>query len=190
LAGRGQESVPAPIPAGSRREPLFPRDVLDRWSDLMAGARLRPAYDETFLNWLFAEMGATTSRGELVGRLVRDGDDRVLGWYVTYLHPTRISRVMQIVARPPDVGVVLDHLFEHAQEHGTPMVAGRLDPLLVRAAWDRPLFLLRDLKDLVHTRSPEILTAIKLGQSALSPMDVEAWMGHHITDERAGPPRA
>jgi hypothetical protein len=179
LGGRGQ-AVKASDPVLGTTEPLTARHVVDHGPELMGRARVRVEYDEPFLDWLFAEMASVTGRGELVRRLVRGPDGTVLGWHVSFLHPTRISRVLQVVARERDTGAVLDHLFAEAREHGTPAVRGRLEPQLLPALWERPCLLLRETRDLVHTHDPALLDAIRLGEAVFTPMDGEAWMGSHL----------
>jgi len=77
-------------------------------------------------------------------------------------------------------GIVLDHLFGEASRYGTPAVRGRLESWLLPALWERPCLLLRETRDLVHTRDPQLLEPIRLGEALFTPMDGEAWMGHHL----------
>jgi hypothetical protein len=185
LGGRGQ-AVAATGPApGTTVEPLTARHVVELGPELSGPARVRVDYDEPFLRWLFGEMEAVSGRGELVRRLVRGPDGRALGWYVAFVHPTRFTRVLQVVAPACDAGLVLDHLFAEAEEHGTPAVRGRVEPHLLPALWERPCLLLRETRDLAHSHDPALLDAIRLGDALLSPMDGEAWMGHHL-DPRSG----
>ena len=128
LGGRGQAVTATDPAAGTTVEPLTARHVVEHGPELASRARMRVAYDEPFLEWLVGEMQAVTGRGELVRRLVRGPDGRVLGWHVSFLHRTRVSRVLQVVARDGATGVVLDHLFDEAARCGTPAVRGRLSP--------------------------------------------------------------
>jgi hypothetical protein len=180
LGGRGQVVEATEPMAGTTTEPLTARHVVEHGPELTGGARVRVDYDEAFLEWLFAEMASVTGRGELVGRLVRGADGRALGWYVGFFHPTRFSRVLQVVAPARHTGTVLDHLFAEAERRGTPAVRGRVETQLLPALWERPCLLLRETRDLVHTRDPALLDAIRLGDAVVTPMDGEAWMGHHL----------
>ena len=130
---------------------------------------------------LSAEMPAVRSRGELVKRLIRDGD-RVLGWYVAYLQRWGLSQVMQIPARNRDVAGVLDHLFHDAQSAGVAALTGQLGPSLFEALPQRSrrCFLHLSANFLVHSRNPEVLNPILLGQAMITRMDGERWMGHHL----------
>lgn len=98
--------------------------MLEHLPSVSQRRRLYPDYDELFLAWLFDEMAQVRSRGELVKRLIRNREDRVLGWYVAYLQHRGLSQVMQIAARERDAQAVLDHLFYDAQSAGVAALAG------------------------------------------------------------------
>jgi hypothetical protein len=143
-------------------------------------SRLRPAYDEPFVEWLFAELAAVESRGTVIARLVRTPRGRVVGWYVYYLRRGGVSDVLQVVAAPRTVDRVLDDLFAHAERSGAALLRGRLEPLLVDALGRRRCLLRYNGGALVHSRDPEILRAIASGEALLTRLDGEWWMGHHL----------
>lgn len=178
LGGEWQALEPSSRRTATRSEPLTPSDVLTHLPRLAPDARLRPDYDEPFLTWLFLEMAAVTGLGTLAARLVHDAEDRVLGWYVAHLHPRHPSRVLQIVASEADADRVVDHLFKDARLSGTPVLQGRLEPLLFRTLWERRCQLWWGNRDLLHSRDQNLITATLLGKSIVTRMDGEAWMGH------------
>jgi hypothetical protein len=169
-------TVPEP---STRAEMLTPRAVLDHLPSITDHLLLRPLYDEVFLEWLFQEMAEVTALGTLTRSLVRDQRGRVLGWYVAYFKLGGIGQVMQIAARERDIGTVVDHLFRHAREDGVAILSGQLEPPLFEPLSQRHCFLHRLSGNLlVHSRDPEIVGSILLGQALLSRMDGERWMGH------------
>jgi hypothetical protein len=163
-------------------EDLTPQALLEHLPSVSRHRRLHPNYDEEFLAWLFREMAAVRSRGELVKRLIHDREDRVLGWYVAYLQPRGLSEVMQIAARERDAQAVLDHLFHDAQSAGVAALAGQFEPALFEALAERRrrCFLHLSANFLVHSRHSEVLTPILLGEAMVTRMDGERWMGHHL----------
>jgi hypothetical protein len=166
----------------TRAEDLTPRALLEHLPSIAQHRSLCPNYDEPFLAWLFNEMAAVRSRGQLVKRLIRDREDRVLGWYVAYLQRRGLSQVMQIAAKERDTQAVLDHLFHDAQDAGVAALAGQYEPFLFEALaqrWRR-CFLHLSANLLVHSRNPEVLTPVLLGQAMITRMDGERWMGHHL----------
>jgi hypothetical protein len=162
-------------------EPLTPELVVEHLPALAAGVRIRPDYDTRSLTWLFDEMCAVTTRGELAACLVRDEAGAVLGWYLAYFDPQRICRVMQLVARPAGAGAVLDRLIAHAESRAAVAVAGRLEPQLAGAVWERPMLLRRIGRDVVHARDPELLRALMGAEALVTALEGETWMGHQST---------
>jgi hypothetical protein len=165
----------------TRDEELAPRALLDHLACLTDGLRLRPDYDEEFLDWLFAEMSAVTSRGALVRRLVSAPDGRVLGWYVAYLPAGGVGELVQLVAPDDDVDAVLEHLLHDAWRSGVTLLRGRLEPRLFESAARRGWYLRPSgARVLVHARDPEVTAALALGQALLTRMEGPWWMGHFV----------
>jgi hypothetical protein len=164
----------------TRAEDLTPRALLEHLPSITDQLRLRPDYDEAFLEWLFREMARVTVLGNLTKCLIRDQHGRVLGWYVVYLKRGGVGQVMQIAARERDVEAVIEHLFHHAQRRGVAALTGHLEPSLF-GPLQRRCFLHRLSGNvLIHSRNPEIAGSILLGQALLSRMDGELWMGYPI----------
>lgn len=161
-----------------QREPLTPEALLEHLPSVLRETRVVPDYSEAFLHWLFSEMAAVRTRGTLARCLVRD-HDHVLGWYISYLQPDGIGQVMQIAAADSDMPAVLDHLFHHAQSSGTAALEGRLDARLFEPLAGRRCVLRYGTRVLAHSQAPELLRAVALGQSFVTRMDGEWWMGHH-----------
>jgi hypothetical protein len=160
-------------------EELTPRALIQCQAEVLGNARLRVDYDERFLAWLFREMAAVPTRGMLVRRLLRQ-DDGLLGWYVGYLKPRGLSRVMAIQATRGSLGTVLDHLFADAWDSGSDAVEGRVEPSLYEPLARRRCWTHHTARALLHSRDPDVLAALSLGRSALTRLDGEFWMGHHI----------
>jgi hypothetical protein len=165
----------------TRAEDLTPQALLEHLPSILQHRLLHPSYDERFLAWLFREMATVRSRGELVKRLIRDGD-RVLGWYVAYLQRRGLSQVMQIAARDRDAPAVLDHLFHDAQSARVAALTSQLEPSLFEALSQRSRRCLLHLSAnfLLYSRDPAVINPILPGQAMITRMDGERWMGHHL----------
>jgi hypothetical protein len=170
---------PPEMPAGVHAEELTPRALTQYQAEVLRNARLWVNYDEPFLEWLFREMAAVRTRGLLVRRLLRR-EDRLLGWYVAYLKPGGVSQVMDLKATRGQIGTVLDCLFADAWDSGADAVEGRLEPALYEPLGTRRSLLRHGERALFHSRDSDVLAAISLGRSALTRLDGEYWMGHHI----------
>jgi len=169
---------PSEAAADVEIEELTPRALIEHRPEVLGDARLWVDYDEPFLEWLFGEMAAVRTRGQLTGRLLRQ-DDRVLGWYVVYMRPRGLSQVMQVAATKGELGTVLDRLFADAWRGGAAALEGRLEPALYEPIYRRRCVLRYSTRALFRSGDPELAAAISLGRSALTRLDGEWWMGHH-----------
>jgi hypothetical protein len=135
-------------------EELTPRALLQCHVEVLGNARLRVKYDEFFLDWLFREMAAVPTRGTLVRAALLRHEDRLLGWYVGYLKPRGLSRVMDIQATRGKLGTVLDYLFADAWDSGSDAVEGRLEPSLYEPLSSRGRWLHYTARALFHSLRP------------------------------------
>jgi hypothetical protein len=164
-----------------RGEDLTPALLVASLPAITERLRLHPDYDEAYLSWLFRELAAVRTRGELVGRMVRDEMDRVLGWYVYYLKRGGVSQVLQIAAKEREAGRVVDDLFRHASTNGSSALQGRLEPHLREPLANRRCYLhSTGNRSLVAAREPAVLEAIAFGGALLTRLEGEWWMGHHL----------
>lgn len=161
-------------------EPLTPQLFVEQLSAFDRSFRLIPAYDAESAAWLLREAATVSARGRLASMLVRDEDGHVLGWFVAYLRPGGISQVLQLAAPRRAVGAVLDHLLWQAHEAGSAAVQGRVEPHLLAELRARRCLMRRTEWALAHG-DPAALAAMAFGQSAVSRLDGEWWMGHHLT---------
>jgi Acetyltransferase (GNAT) domain len=177
LISSAARGVIAPAPAPGAEEPLTPAALLESLPRVARRLALRPAYDERFLEWLFAELRRVKGRGEPVARLVRNERGRPIGWYVYYLRPGWRSEVLQVAAGGErDLGGVLDHLLAHAYAHGSAAVRGRLEPGMPHALAGRRCFLWYRGGTLVHARDPDLLAAIGSDQALITRLEGDAWL--------------
>jgi hypothetical protein len=176
----------APRAASGAMEELTPRTLLGVVADFDARFGLRPAYDEAYLEWLFAELLRTRERGRLVARLVRGGAGRPLGWFLYYLQPGWRSEVLQIAAPGErEFGTVLDHLLAHAHAHGSAAVRGRLEPGLVEPVVRRRCLLWPRGGTLAHARDPDVLCALGSPRALVTRLDGNDWFGGLPVDRTA-----
>jgi len=166
-------------------ETLTAEGLVEQLPAVTAGLRLYPDYDAGYLQWLFRELDRATHHGSLVRYLVRDGD-RVLGWYVYFLQPGSVSRVLQVAASDKDVDPVLDHLFDHAYRGGAAALDGRVEPRLLEPLSRRHCILRYIGGAMMHSRGPELLGAMVSRHTLLTRMDGEWWATPPNPEARAG----
>jgi hypothetical protein len=177
-AGRRATRPPPPEDADPATE-LSAEAFLRQLPEVLGDARLHLDYDEAFLGWLFSEMAAVRERGELVRRCVtRNG--RLAGWYVAYLEPGGVGQVMQVAAAKGALERVLDELFAEAWRAGAAALEGRLETNLFEPLSRRRCVIRPGERVLVHSANPEVQAAVGNGQTFLTRLDGEWWMGHHL----------
>jgi hypothetical protein len=176
LAAKTGKYFCAPHRSGTSTELLTPGLVLEHLPVVTRSLRLFPAYDEEYLDWLFAELHHNRTWGEPVQRLVRDVNGRVLGWYVYFLLPGHGCQVVHVAARDRHAGDVLDALFGDAVEHGGAGVQGRVEPRLLGALAERGSLFRFSARSLVHSRDPELLAVLAAGQALLTRLEGDWWM--------------
>jgi hypothetical protein len=144
--------------------------VVEQLPDIASRLRLRPDYDEQFLDHLFGEVEAKF--GRLVRRIVRRAR-RPLGWYAYVPTPGGVARLLHMAAREREGSAVLDDLLEQARGEGAAVVAGRHDPHLTEALYGRLPVLGFARRPVLHSHDPEILAALSSGDSLLTQLDGE-----------------
>jgi hypothetical protein len=163
-----------------RVEELTPELLVAETKKLGSAFRLHPDYDVAFAEWLFRELAAVRSRGDVLRSIVRSDDGRVRGWYVAYVRKGAVCDSIQVAATERVTDVVLDHLFREAALRGAAAVRGRLERRLLPALSVRTRLLRYTGSALAHSRSPEIMHVLRSSSALLTRMDGEWWMGHHL----------
>jgi hypothetical protein len=166
----------APQPTATTDEPLTPELLLEHMPSVTRSLRLVPDYDLAFLRWLFSELHNNRTWGTPHQRLVRDQDDRVLGWYVYFALVDEGCQVLQIAAQARHAGTVLDSLFAHAVRHGGAAVQGRVEAHILAPLAHRGSLFRFSPRSLVHSPDPGLLGTITSGHALLTRLEGEWWM--------------
>ena len=176
LSSKALEYFARPDRHGRTTEPLTPRLLLEHLPDVTKSLRLVPAYDEPYLDWLFAELPYNRTWGRPVSQLVRDADGRVLGWYVYYLLVGAGCQVVHVAARDRHAGDVLEVLFADAIDRGGAGVQGRVEPRILGALAHRGALFRFSARSLVHSHDPEVLAVLASNQALLTRLEGDWWM--------------
>jgi hypothetical protein len=143
-------------------------------------AVLRPVYDVETLRNLLADSNQPLHDGRVHAALLRLSDGRVAGWFVYAFDRTGMGEVLQIAAQESYLSDVGYHLFSHACRNGVAALAGRLEPHSSKAISGRlGLLSRREHAMLVHSRDPQILSAIHLGRAFISRLEGEWCLRFH-----------
>jgi Acetyltransferase (GNAT) domain len=163
--------------AGLQEDTLDADTMLSHLPEVLRGYALQPAYDAQSLSWLLEQTARKTRHGRLRARVVRDGKQRLLGWYLYFVQAGGVSEVVQVAAMNGSFDLVLRGLLADAWRLGAAAVRGRLDPRFAREFSDRHCWLRTEgTWTLVHSPHPEILAAIHQGDAFLSRLEGEWWL--------------
>jgi hypothetical protein len=156
---------------------LDPVTLVTHLREVMSGHALQPAYDARSLAWLLDQTARRTRYGKLRARAVRDGERRLIGWYLYHVQAGGVSEVVQLAARSGSFDRVLQRLLADAWRHGAVAVQGRLEPRYAQELSNRHCWLRRARSwTLVHSRHADIMTAIQQGDAFLSRLEGEWWL--------------
>lgn len=164
-------------PDGLSAETLSGKD-LKACIELVRKRDLVPVYDETSAQWMLDTLDKRKDKGELSSVVVRDANDKMVGWYVYYAHAGDVANVMQMGACPGWEGKVLGHLFEAARHSRAVAVSGHVDPqFFAQLGKNNALFHHNGTSWLlVHSRRSDVMRAVESCRTFLSPMEGEWWI--------------
>src|SRR5258708_20503415 len=77
---------------------LQPATLRAHLPEVLPRSALPPVYDAPSLAWLLDQTARKTRFGRLRSRAVRDGEQRLIGWYLYYVWAGGVSEVVQIAA--------------------------------------------------------------------------------------------
>jgi hypothetical protein len=176
---RGRNAVPFDV------HPVDAADFGSAARRLTEAFQLRPVYDASYLEWLFAQLrrlAAETpvfpdrvARGRLDVGLVTVGD-REAGAYVCQIRRRGACRVLAAVCTEADAPTLLAAIRSRAEAGRAAAVFGRVEPHLLAALWERRTFLrFGGGRMLVRSADPELERAPALGRALLTRLDGEWW---------------
>jgi hypothetical protein len=153
--------------------------LLQCQSEFRNGYSLWPEYNVQSLQWLLGFMNHMPARGHLRKVVVRDdsqkdGNQKILGWYIYYVKPGAVGEVVQIGSAAKSTKDILDHLFYDATEQGVIALHGVVDSRRMADFSDKNCFFTcRGGWALAHSRKPELLETLERGEGFLSRLDGE-----------------
>lgn len=137
---------------------------------------VHPAWGAPELGWMLDMAALNTIDGPLTLRQVRDENGKLAGCSVFYARPGGVARMLNILARPGQEGVVVADLLAHADAIGCVGVQGMAQPFLMEALCRRKgmSFVPRGFY-CISTRDPAIVDAARRGDVYLGGLLGEDW---------------
>jgi hypothetical protein len=138
------------------------------------GYSLWPEYDAASLGWLLSFLERRCAHGELRKVLVRDEDQKAIGWYIYYVVRGGVGEVVQLGGDQKFTKEILEHLFQDALEQGVIAVHGAVDLRHMADFSDKGcLFTCRGGWTLAKSKNEQILTVLRRGDALFSRLDGE-----------------
>jgi hypothetical protein len=131
-------------------------------------------YDAKTLGWLLNYMQQRGKRGRIRRVVVRDENQKIVGWYIYYVQPGAIGEVVQIGADPKFTKDVLDHLFHDGWKNEVIALHGVADIRRMPDFSDKGcLFTCRGGWNVAFSRKPELIQMLEQGDVLLTRLDGE-----------------
>jgi len=155
-------------------EPLSAESMAACLNDVTPDFELRPHYEFGPLTKIIERAGRSSIHGSLRKVLLRDDQNGVAGWYLYHCVAGGLAEVLQIASRSDSRIDVVAHMASDARTQGATALVGRLEPGLAQPLANRFCLLFRRMYSmLVHSRFPEILSAIHSERAFISRLDGE-----------------
>ncbi len=140
---------------------------------------LVPEYNLVSLNWVLDFIKGRNALGTMRKRLVRNGDGKIIGWYIYTLADGQVGEMLQIGAESAAVGTVLDHLFYDARQAGLVGLHGRMEPQFMQELTTKGCFFIRHASwTLAQSEQSDLLSLLQSGTAFFSRLDGEWCLRH------------
>lgn len=174
LAGTLKTSPFRRSPSSLHTTELDVETLLECLVDFRKGYCLWPEYDVHSLRWLLSFMEGRTSRGTLRKVAVRNGGNKVVGWYIYYVKPGAVGEVVQVCGQRAAMKDLLENLFSDAWGKGLVALHGIAQADIIADLSDKNcIFTCRGGWTLAHSKRPELLEILDHGKAFLSRLDGE-----------------
>jgi hypothetical protein len=138
------------------------------------GYSLWAEYDLPSLQWLVSFMERRPARGALRKVVVRNSNQKIVGWYIYYVKRGAVAEVVQIGGEQKLTKDILGHLFYDAWKHGAVALHGMVDIRRMADFSDQGCFFTcRGGWTIARSGKPEVLEAMERGDAFLSRLDGE-----------------
>lgn len=169
-----------PEPSTSTDEHLDPSQLASAVEATGTAFDLVPDYASRPMVWQLDELAQVDAKGRLIARTVLGHGGRLLGWFLYYLVPDGLCRVIQIGCRPRDAEAVVAHLLHHADRNRAGALFGRFEAHYGDAIRRHPIVIPpRSPRVLIHADDPALRLDVHAGRALITRLEGEAWNGIH-----------
>lgn len=136
---------------------------------------LKPDWDAWWLDRVLADAADKPELGPLVLAAATTRSGMEVGAFAYYAKAGAIGRVLQLIAKPGQVGAVIDCLIDHAAARGLSGLRGRLQPSFLDPMILRRIVFMPSGATVVHSRDAALLKAAVAGPAFLNGLAGEEW---------------
>ncbi|MGA2184813.1 MAG: GNAT family N-acetyltransferase [Bryobacteraceae bacterium] len=138
---------------------------------------LKPRYDAASFAWLASQAAQALPSGRFRALIVHDSAGQNCGWLVYFAKRHGTAYLLQLGIRRRDhFEPVLHALLADAWDQGCAIVKGPARPgHLTTLTQNYCLFRHPGSSALIHSRNPDLVNVVRLGEAALSGLDGERW---------------
>jgi len=155
-------------------EDLDAETLLRCLAEFRGGYSILPEYDIQSLKWLLNYMGRMPARGDLRMVVVRNDEQKILGWFIYYARRGGVGEVVQFGGDRQYASDLLDHLFEDAWDRGVIALHGVVNTrLMPDFSAKNCFFTCRGGWTVAHSHNPELFELLKRGDALFSRLDGE-----------------
>ena len=135
---------------------------------------LAPEYDAQSLSWTLDFVSKRKALGDVRRVLVRDANQKRIGWFIYYAIPGGVGNVLQLGATSSSITAVIEHLLYDAWQHKLIGLEGRLEPQFMEELSRKacPFFRSRSWT-LLHSTRADLVGLIQSGNAFFSRLDGE-----------------
>lgn len=143
-------------------------------AEFRGGYSILPEYDIHSVKWLLNYMERMPARGDLRKVIVRNDDQKILGWFIYYARAGEVGEVVQFGGDRQYTKDMLDHLFQDAWDHGVIALHGVVNTqLMPDFSAKNCFFTCRGGWTVAHSHNPELFELLKRGDALFSRLDGE-----------------
>ncbi|MGJ7038463.1 hypothetical protein J2Y63_001718 [Shinella sp. BE166] len=136
---------------------------------------LHPVWDQPVMETMLRHAARKALHGERVQHVVKTRTGKAIGLYLYYGKTGGIGRTAQVMAEPGQEAIVIDCLMRNAHARGLCAIRGRTQPALLQAMMGKKCAFLHASSTIVHSRNPDLLTAMTNGRAFLNGLAGEGW---------------
>ncbi|MHB2166126.1 hypothetical protein [Alsobacter sp. R-9] len=157
-------------------------ELIDAIPTLQSHQALRPAWDQTALQWILERAAERKDSGTFRRLIVRDSRGTAVGAALYFVKAKHRAEVLDTFFHPQYVDWLLDALITDAFKQGASRLEGKLQQALILSLGHRGATFRLGSASLVYSSDAEVVRAVESGNARLGGLAGEGW-SRLVSDE-------